>query len=151
MTTKTKPRESAMHKLVGKTVQALRIDEDGQHYLAFDVDGHDEPIIYVAVGDCCSEAWFADIINPQAILGHTITDAVDLFIGASSHEEDIRCRQEYDEIMGVDLYTSAGVCNIIFRNSSNGYYDGWLEEYKQGPMPDNFKFSWLPITADYST
>jgi hypothetical protein len=47
--------------------------------------------------------------------------------------QDTRCRQEEDSFYGLKIVTAKGVCDIVFRNSSNGYYGGYLKhtEYRQ--------------------
>ena len=38
--------------------------------------------------------------------------------------DDGRCRQEYDAAYGWKIATNKGYADIVFRNSSNGYYGG---------------------------
>ena len=38
--------------------------------------------------------------------------------------EDNRGRQEHDEFYGAKITTSKGYTDIVYRNSSNGYYGG---------------------------
>lgn len=40
--------------------------------------------------------------------------------------DDGRTRQECDEAYGYKIFTDKGQADIIFRNSSNGYYGGSL-------------------------
>ncbi len=39
-----------------------------------------------------------------------------------------RQKSEYDILYGIKVYSDVGVMTIIFRNSSNGYYGGWLDK-----------------------
>jgi hypothetical protein len=108
-----------MNELIGKTVTRLRVNED-QSVLAFDhPDG--SSTAYATWGDCCSETWFADITGVSALLGARVleVEAVDL-----PEVEDNRSRQNYDRFYGVKLRTSKGFVDIVYRNSSNGYYGG---------------------------
>lgn len=95
--------------------------------------------------DCCSETWFADVLNPEAlsyayIIGVEILDL--------PNPEDSRTRQESDSAYGFTLKTNKGVCTIIYRNSSNGYYCGDIRavSYVEAPLPAELTH----ITTDWS-
>lgn len=121
-----------MKELIGKKITGLRINED-QSLLVFDTD--QGPVGYVAEGDCCSESWFADITGVSALLGGTVqmVSEVDL---DDYNVNDGRTRQEYDEVYGYKLTTDKGYADIVFRNSSNGFYGGALE-LLNGEPPEN--------------
>lgn len=113
-----------MKELIGKKIAGLAVSDD-QSVLTFRIEGG-EDVSYYADGDCCSESWFADITGVAALLGGTVTaaDSVDL---EGYNVEDGRCRQDYDEAYGWKLTTDKGYADIVFRNSSNGYYGGSIE------------------------
>ncbi len=112
-----------MKELIGKTVTGLRINDD-QSILS--VDTTDETIAYIAYGDCCSETWFSDITGVDALIGGTVTNVESISMDGYN-VEDGRCRQEYDEVYGYKITTNKGYCDVVFRNSSNGYYGGSIE------------------------
>ena len=116
-----------MKELIGKKITGLRINED-QSVLAFDTD--QGVIAYDALGDCCSETWFADITGVSALLGGTVQTAVEVSMDGYN-VEDGRTRQEWDEAYGVKLTTEKGYADFVFRNSSNGYYGGSIELLKR--------------------
>ena len=128
-----------MNELIGKIVSGLRVGED-EHVLVFD---HPDGTFtaYEAWGDCCSETWFADITGVSALLGRQVTAAEDVDM---PNVEDERCRQEYDRFYGVKLYTDRGIVDIVYRNSSNGYYGGAIDLYA-GKLPDDL----TAITDDW--
>jgi hypothetical protein len=108
-----------MNELIGKSVIGLRVNED-QSIMAFDhPDGTSTS--YETYGDCCSETWFADVIGVSALLGSHVlaVEHMDL-----PEVDDKRTRQEYDSFYGVKLQTNKGIVDIVYRNSSNGYYGG---------------------------
>lgn len=116
--------ETAMHKLIGKTITAVYLAED-KKAVRFDCsDG--EQFKARTDGDCCSETWIEDIDNPDALLG-TVREADDINMPNGSK------RTEDGEIQfyGFHVRTENGDCTIDYRNESNGYYGGnlsWDEE-----------------------
>jgi hypothetical protein len=128
-----------MKELIGKTVSGLRVNED-QSILAFDhPDG--TSTVYETYGDCCSETWFADITGVSTLLGGTVIEAEEV---ALQMAQDSRTRQEEDKFYGVKLRTDKGYADIVYRNSSNGYYGGNIYLSKNAP-PD----SMAAITDDW--
>jgi hypothetical protein len=113
-----------MKELIGKTVTGLRINDD-QSILTFDTvfETTGAMIAYMAEGDCCSETWFADITGVDALIGGTVTDVSEISM-TGYNVDDGRCRQEFDQAYGYKIVTNRGYCDIVFRNSSNGYYGG---------------------------
>lgn len=73
--------------------------------------------------DCCSETWFADIVGVQSLIGGEVRSVENLEVPDG---DDSRTRQEYDRFYGFKITTVYGHCDFIYRNSSNGYYSGWL-------------------------
>lgn len=129
-----------MKELIGKTVVGLRVNDD-QAFLTFDhPDG--TSTTYVTDEDCCSETWFADVTGVSALLGSKVLE-VD-FVEVKEVDDD-RTRQEHDEFYGVKLRTEKGYVDIVYRNSSNGYYGGSIELYGKSP-PERM----INITDDWS-
>ena len=128
-----------MNELIGKTVTGLRVNED-QSILAFDhPDGTSTS--YATYGDCCSETWFADITGVSALLGGKVLEVENVELPTV---EDKRTRQEHDEFYGVKLRTDKGLADIVYRNSSNGYYGGSIDLHS-GALPE----SMTAITDDW--
>ncbi len=118
-----------MKELIGKKISGLRINED-QRVLVFDTD--QGAVGYEAYGDCCSESWFADITGVSAMIGGTVQPVEEVSIDRY-HVEDGRTLQEYDEAYGYKLTTDKGYADIVFRNSSNGYYGGSIDPLRGEP------------------
>lgn len=129
-----------MKELIGKKVTGLLINDD-QSVLAFYTD--QGVIAYDAWGDCCSESWFADITGVSALLYGTV-QTVDEVSMEGYNVEDGRSRQGYDEAYGYKLITDKGCVDIVFRNSSNGYYGGSIE-LMQRDLPEGM----TEITDDW--
>lgn len=151
-----------MKELVGKTIKELYVNED-QSLLKFVTDQGE--LIYETEGDCCSETWFADIIFNWKFFQTPVTDVTELDVPAWLDRlitKDGRTRQEFDQAYGYNVkadstntmyYSGNGTsCDIIFRNSSNGYYGGscglmnpdskWSKERLE-------KAEWTQITEDW--
>ena len=118
--------------LLDKVVVSVEVSADDQHYMKIHYLNYDfgDKVLYLeAVGDCCSETWFADIVGINNLLTGSVYDKV---IGIEilrfpEEVSDARGRQDVDEVYGVRLRTCKGDCDIIYRNSSNGYYGGTVE------------------------
>jgi hypothetical protein len=124
-------------RLVGKTVSSLFVSENEQE-LRFETDDGDVGVW--AEGDCCSESWFADITGFDALIGSKV---VSVEIVDMPDIEDDRSRQEFDQAYGYKITTEKGICDIVFRNSSNGYYGGWA-------VPSEAEGATVKITDDWS-
>lgn len=131
-----------MKQLIGTKIEKIELSKDGQYYLQFTTDKGIR--LFGTEGDCCSESWFADIIGTNNLLGATVA-AVEEVEMPNYNTEDGRCRQEVDSVYGYKLTTSKGYADIIFRNSSNGYYGGSLTY--EGSMPSTEEME--EITQDY--
>jgi hypothetical protein len=130
-----------MKELIGKTVVSLEVNEY-ENMLVFNCA--DDKVVYYAYGECCSETWFADIVGVQCLIGATVVDSQDISLPAV---EDDRCRQEYDKFYGVKLTTNKGYVDIVYRNSSNGYYGGEFDLYTNGDLS---RYTFREITDDWS-
>lgn len=110
-------------------------------------DGDDVLIIFdngyqlrgVAQGDCCSTSWVEHLTVPSDIAGAVITgykqtDAVE---GVTPEEEAHQIKESYGDVLqvyGEAVVTDRGEIVIEYRNSSNGYYGGWMEwKYEKVP------------------
>ena len=127
----TKDDIPTMLELIGKRVSGLRINAD-QSILAFDhPDG--TSTVYETCGDCCSETWFADFVGVHSLIGAKIARAEGSVIDFGHHQDE-RTRQDYDKLYGMKLVTDKGYLDIVFRNSSNGHYSGWMGLISEGSV-----------------
>lgn len=108
-----------MKELIGKKIESIFIDGKEQELIKFNTD--QGPVVYDTYGDCCSETWFADITGIDALIGHTVMEVEKVDMG---EVDDGRTRQEVDEVYSVKFKTTGGHADIVYRNSSNGYYGG---------------------------
>ena len=112
-----------LSEIVGRTIESLYVsDDDG--ILTFITD--DGQRSYIALGDCCSTSWFADITGVDALIGGKVA-ACEVAPLDDYDIDDGRCREDVDEAYGWIVTTGKGRATIVFRNSSNGYYGGWCD------------------------
>ncbi len=135
---------SSLKELIGKTVSEVHLDSGNQSLLMFVL--HDgETIYYEALGDCCSESWFSDGTNIQALLGGTVVSVDEL---EEKTVTDDRMRQDVDILYGYAIRTDKGTATINFRNSSNGYYGGSCVLVEKSPRLNTELLK--PIQDDWS-
>lgn len=118
-----------MQEIVGRKINGILVNED-QSVLVFDTDAGD--IIYKTAEDSVSETWFADLTGVSSLLGATVREAVSVDLEAI---DDGRTRQEEDLFYGVKITTDKGYASLVYRNSSNGCYDGNVH-LSQRPRPE---------------
>lgn len=106
------------------------------------------------VGDCCSESWLADVVGIDTLLGQHVVNVREIELPAhltadvDEYGESPRSRQQVDRVYGWEVTTAKGVCTLAMRNSSNGYYGGWLE--CKGFVGAQAIEGWRSITEDWS-
>jgi hypothetical protein len=134
-----------LNHLVGTKIQSIKVSNDNEQLIITT----DKNILGIdTYGDCCSETWFSDILGVKFLINATVS-LVESVSMDGYNVDDGRCKQLIDEVYGYKITTNKGNADIIFRNSSNGYYGGglcWIsEEYKK----DDSKF--IEITNDWES
>lgn len=161
--------------LKGATVGELFVSKDEQFAIYFIVKIGESKIIVAGTtdGDCCSESWWADAIGVKQLIGAEVTDVEEMEMPDESlvpvqtydsdngkyintlpdgviepprHLDPRRTRQQEDTLYGYRVKTTQGACDLIFRNSSNGYYGGTAAWATITSLPDNVE----QITEDWS-
>lgn len=92
-------------------------------------------------GDCCSTSWFEGITGTEALFGGIVV---------STEEETIDSFNEgydYIQVYGVRIVTNKGRAVVEFRNSSNGYYGGWVNN---GSREDSVPDGLVPLKDDWN-
>jgi hypothetical protein len=136
-----------MKGLKGQLVEKIFINTtNGGQFLWIQTKKKD--FFYEAYGDCCSESWFADMIGIDFLLNEVVRKVEEIDIEDTCNVDDGRARQEVDQVYCWRLTTKKGTTDIIFRNSSNGYYGGSCIE--MDISNDLIGVEWKEITADWS-
>lgn len=73
-------------------------------------------------GDCCSQSWIEHLEMPNDVVGATLLDVEDVGMGEIDDPE--YCLQVYN----TRFKTDRGEIVLEYRNSSNGYYGGYLTD-----------------------
>lgn len=115
-----------MKELIGKKIVGIYVNGDQERLTFVHPDGNTST--YLTYEDCCSETWFADITGVNVLLGAQVLDVSEVPL---EEVDDGRSRQEFDAFYGVKLRTDKGYADIVYRNSSNGYYGGSIDYVKE--------------------
>lgn len=119
--------------IVGRVLRSVEVsDEKTTLTLTFD-DGSINR--YVAYGDCCSETWIEYLTVPSDVNGATITEVPTDYVDGREATEDERAaslaHHDWIEVLTVyqsSIKTDRGEIIVEYRNDSNGYYGGSLNE-----------------------
>lgn len=106
-------------KLNKRKINSVTWTED---VLTFHTDTGD--IKYNAMGDCCSSSYIEDLDSPE-VFNDAVLNDFDVVDGDTKDDEDSGVTKKWTFYKFV---TDKGMCTLSFRNDSNGYYNGWLEE-----------------------
>lgn len=128
--------DKALAHLIGQRVSAVYFSED---LLTFVNDvGH--TLSFQVEGDCCSHSYFADFVGLDKLLGNKVievgeielTDDDKALLAHYGVKHEIPW-EDYEDIKvyGYKIVTEhpqwGPVTSVFsFRNSSNGYYGGWM-------------------------
>lgn len=131
-----------MRKLVGHKVMGIFIAKDEEDLIFVTATG---AFHYRTYGDCCSQTWFADMVGVKQLIGYTVTQTEEIDVPIP--EGDVRERSEEDQNYGIRITTDGGVCDIVYRNASNGYYGGSIDFVDTLPTTLD---SYRPVYEDWS-
>lgn len=121
--------DKTIERLVGRTIKKIYMNEDN---LKFETDLGD--IVFGVEGDCCSHSYFHDFIGVEKLLkGTPVISVESIYLDTSDRQVQVN-RNDSEEIQcyGYKIVTEdpnfGDVTSVFsFRNSSNGYYGGSME------------------------
>lgn len=114
----------SLDKLKGKKFKSAHLNKLGDEII-FIAEKEYENMTYTAYGDCCSNSWIEHLDNVPSDFTVIDTEEKEVEEEASKEHE---CLKKYF----YEIKTDKGSFTIEMRNSSNGYYGGWLELSKGG-------------------
>jgi hypothetical protein len=105
--------------LAEKHLASVAVSEDKEQ-LVFTLDDG-RTLTYHTEADCCSSSWIEHLTVPADISGAEVTGWAEQDIGQT--EQDYKTIKVYQ----TSFRTDKGEIIVEYRNSSNGYYGGWLD------------------------
>lgn len=114
---------NGLEKLIGQYIYEIYQDD---YRIVFRY-GDNQWLEMNAEGGCCSSSWIENVEIIPGAVGSKVVSFTDNYtdtIDSPDHE----CLQSYQTVIS----TAHGSISIEYRNSSNGYYGGSLEEAKLG-------------------
>jgi len=118
-----------IQRLVGKKVKKIYLNED---YLKFETD--DGNVVFTVDGDCCSTSVFYDFYGVKELLKNGKVKEVKEVELTTDDRMDAKNYQESIQVYGYQITTADDgqwgdrTSVFSFRNYSNGYYGGSLED-----------------------
>lgn len=124
---------------IGKKIQSIRIN-NGETSIDFFLEGCNKRL--VTYGDCCSSSWIEHLEMPNNVEGATITSVTEDDMPpwdnhiCEAHKEGCLTPCEHDSlrVYHTVFHTDRGDIVLEYRNDSNGYYGGNLED--AGDIPE---------------
>jgi hypothetical protein len=129
--------DKAVKSMAGRRIASIGLSDDREILTFRFMDGHEQS--FGVEGDCCSRSWIEHLEAPDDVIGAEFTE----YVSGGSVEDDDKynpiipgklgyhgqpdreheCLKVYQDT----FRTSRGDIVLEYRNSSNGYYGGWLE------------------------
>jgi hypothetical protein len=110
--------------MIGKKLAGVRLNQSRTRVTFEFKDGHART--FGVEGDCCSSSWIEHLELPNRIDGATLLSVEDSAPITQDHAE-------HDDDGEISVYNTAfktdcGEIVLEYRNSSNGYYGGYLTD-----------------------
>lgn len=111
--------------MIGKKLASVSLNETKDR-ITFRFDDGSERAFGVE-GDCCSSSWIEHLEMPGDVAGATLTAVTDSAPITQDHaEHDDENGGDSIEVYNTVFRTDRGDIVLEYRNSSNGYYGGYL-------------------------
>lgn len=129
--------------MLGRQVAAVTLSPERTLFTLEFKDGFSR--VFEVHGDCCSESWIEHLECPDDVIGATLTavldsDSVwdatayakipDVPITQDHADHDTEHADSCIKIYNTVFRTTRGDIVLEYRNASNGYYGGALEDYR---------------------
>jgi hypothetical protein len=105
--------------LADSPLRAVTVN-DAKDHVTFAFEDGTEATFRVE-GDCCSHSWIEHLDVPSAVIGERLVSVEDARVSREDGA-DYECLQVYK----TSFRTAKGDIVLEYRNSSNGYYGGYL-------------------------
>lgn len=119
---KASPPPTLAESLVGRTIQRVVVQEEGQRLTFLTDKGR---VSWVCKADCCSYTWMETVeVEPGLVLEVEEVEGTDEPLEG---REPSKGDYDYVRYHAVKVKTTGGHGLIDFRNDSNGHYDGSMK------------------------
>lgn len=118
---------SVLDALIGARIDAVMTNDDRNELVFVTNKGL---IGFDALGDCCSCSYF-DTLGPlEALHGATVGAVKDVDLDDRNFRDNDNDNDWGDltQFYGHTIITNKGNVDLVYRNESNGYYGGWIEQ-----------------------
>ena len=122
--------ERGLNVLVGHKIRAVSMSEETLQFLA-ETPNHEAVVFEFKVeGECCSFSYFHDFVGVMKLLENgPVTHTGSIALNPDSFDDP---EEDYVQCYGFEIVTEHPTWGeqtsvFSFRNSSNGYYGGWME------------------------
>lgn len=111
--------------LVGKTIKSITLNKSADEITFTFNEGKDE--VYSVDGDCCSNSWIEHITVPNDVDGAKVLSCTNLTMDTKDNViDEYGFTHESLQYYETRISTNKGDIVLEYRNSSNGYYGGYL-------------------------
>lgn len=121
--------DSIYSNMTGRTLVSVSLENNKQTLVFKFTDGEKR---FGVEGDCCSESWIEHLELPGDVAGLEIIDILEAPVLDQTDNDSMNpvgelgreheCLQVYQTV----FRTAKGDISVEYRNSSNGYYGGYL-------------------------
>ncbi|AHB29646.1 hypothetical protein SEA_ARCHETTA_37 [Mycobacterium phage Archetta] len=131
-------------RIIGKKVLAIYMDDQS---LILETD--QGTVGFGVKGDCCSWSYFYDIYGADKLLSNgPVIEVNEIDLSDQNHDQDGESIQVY----GYEFVTEHPIWGeqttvVSFRNSSNGYYGGWMYDLEYPERVDVGRLQF--VTEEY--
>lgn len=112
--------EEKLQTLVGRKLKSVSLSADKGTLTVEAQDG--QTLKFGVEGDCCSHSWIEHLETPKDLDGATVIECSNQGVGEIDSGDEYECLRGYQTI----IQTDKGEITMEYRNSSNGYYGGYL-------------------------
>ncbi len=108
-------------KMKGKKLVSVYLSHD-KETIIFEMDGG--PVVFAVEGECCSHSWIEHLETPIDMFGAKVLDMSQNYVD----ETDPAVLEAHESltVYQTHFHTDRGDIVLEYRNSSNGYYGGYL-------------------------
>ena len=105
--------------LLNRKILSVSKDIAGE---TFEIQFEDGVVRFSVEGDCCSRSWIEHFEVPNDLSGSILLSVTENLMSSTNDENDNNLK-----VYETRFRTNKGDIVLEYRNSSNGYYGGYLE------------------------